>query len=284
VFLDNYAPHCPPKYTGQPDKEKRCCRFCDKKMPEVTFYQNAHAIPEALGNKTYKNNEECDVCNGKFGRGIDQDLVQFFDFYRSLFRIKGKGGYKKVLFENGKSITSKDGLVIIEKTVSDDLVEDTLDFEETFESIKNISLQNVYRALAKSSLSTVPSDIIKNFSKTIDWINGKYDFAECIPTVLLFGDSDFCSNETYIVNYLIISNDEDFPYLISELHFGSIFLVYIVPSDIDKRNYRESMSYQKYFNLLSTYYPKQPWKQFDLSEKIPQKLSYTLTIRKADEV
>ena len=50
------------------------CRFCGGSSPEVSFQQEAHAIPEALGNKTLFTSYECDNCNQKFGRGIENDL------------------------------------------------------------------------------------------------------------------------------------------------------------------------------------------------------------------
>ena len=51
------------------DTQNRVCRFCGKRSPEVTFESEAHAIPEALGNKSIFSAYECDVCNHMFGLG-----------------------------------------------------------------------------------------------------------------------------------------------------------------------------------------------------------------------
>ena len=53
--------------------EAQRCRFCGGYSPGVSFQQQAHAIPEALGNKTLFTSYECDNCNQKFGRGIEND-------------------------------------------------------------------------------------------------------------------------------------------------------------------------------------------------------------------
>ena len=49
-------------HIGEQNKEKRICRFCNNKSENVTFKNKAHAISEALGNKTIILNEECDNC------------------------------------------------------------------------------------------------------------------------------------------------------------------------------------------------------------------------------
>lgn len=44
------------------DTENRTCRFCGLHEPRVTFRHEAHAIPEALGNRSIFTNYECDSC------------------------------------------------------------------------------------------------------------------------------------------------------------------------------------------------------------------------------
>jgi hypothetical protein len=48
--------------------------FCGEISPEVTFKLEAHALPEALGNKSLTTTHECDACNQGFGRGIENDF------------------------------------------------------------------------------------------------------------------------------------------------------------------------------------------------------------------
>jgi HNH endonuclease len=74
------------------DKTNRVCRFCGKRPPDVTFRKAAHVIPEALGNKSIESAYECDVCNDKFGRGIENDLGKWSEPMRTFARIRGKSG------------------------------------------------------------------------------------------------------------------------------------------------------------------------------------------------
>ena len=72
--------------------ETQRCRFCGGCSPEASFRQKAHAIPEALGNKTLFTSYECDICNQMFGRGIENDLGNWSKPMRTLSLISGKSG------------------------------------------------------------------------------------------------------------------------------------------------------------------------------------------------
>lgn len=74
------------------DKKNRICRFCGKRPPDVKFKKVAHAIPEALGNKSIESAYECDTCNEKFGQGIENDLGNWSKPMRTFARIRGKSG------------------------------------------------------------------------------------------------------------------------------------------------------------------------------------------------
>src|SRR5271155_817686 len=72
------------------DKRKpRTCRFCGKGAPEVKFRKVAHAIPEALGNKSIQSAYECDTCNEFFGKGIENHLGNWSKPMRTFARIRG---------------------------------------------------------------------------------------------------------------------------------------------------------------------------------------------------
>jgi hypothetical protein len=74
------------------ENEVQRCRFCGGYSPGVSFQQQAHAVPEALGNKTLFTSYECDSCNQKFGRGIENDLGNWSKPMRTLGLISGKSG------------------------------------------------------------------------------------------------------------------------------------------------------------------------------------------------
>ena len=75
---------------GEDNRDKRICRFCNKKKPDVKFKKEAHAISEALGNKKLILNEECDSCNEFFDENIERDFIYYHDLARTMFGIKNK--------------------------------------------------------------------------------------------------------------------------------------------------------------------------------------------------
>lgn len=74
------------------DKENKVCRFCGGSEPTVSFRLEAHAIPEALGNKSLFTNYECDGCNKFFGGDIENDLGKWSKPHRTFACICGKKG------------------------------------------------------------------------------------------------------------------------------------------------------------------------------------------------
>jgi len=76
---------------GDPTQPRRC-RFCGESPPGATFHKQAHAIPEALGNKSIESLYECDACNQAFGSGIENDLGNWTQPMRAFARIRGKRG------------------------------------------------------------------------------------------------------------------------------------------------------------------------------------------------
>lgn len=68
------------------------CRFCGCSDATVSFRKIAHALPESLGNKSLFSEYECDECNEKFGKTIENDFGNWSKPMRTLMRINGKSG------------------------------------------------------------------------------------------------------------------------------------------------------------------------------------------------
>lgn len=85
---------------GEPLKKNRVCRFCSNTRPmpnsqspqkvNTTFKQEAHAISEALGNKTIILNEECDACNRFFSETCEKHIYTYLRCLGTLFKVKNK--------------------------------------------------------------------------------------------------------------------------------------------------------------------------------------------------
>lgn len=77
-------------------------------MPEVTYSQKAHAISEALGNKTVILFDECDNCNEKFSKSLEPQIVEYLSLFRTMFGVKGKRGDTKYKGYNFSISKTKD--------------------------------------------------------------------------------------------------------------------------------------------------------------------------------
>ena len=87
----------PKAYLG--DRQKRRCRFCgrvrgpqEKKNP---FKNEAHAIPEFMGNESLITYEECSACNTFFSGCLESNLSEFINPVRTVLGMAGKTGVPK---------------------------------------------------------------------------------------------------------------------------------------------------------------------------------------------
>ncbi|MDV4068904.1 hypothetical protein CMT34_11945 [Elizabethkingia anophelis] len=56
------------------------CRFCGKDSSETTFKMESHILPQFIGNKFVVSNFECDQCNEKFSRILENDFATYNRF------------------------------------------------------------------------------------------------------------------------------------------------------------------------------------------------------------
>lgn len=178
------------EYTG-PDDFKACiCRFCGKKYPEVRFKKkNAHAIPDALGNKLVFCNDECQSCNATLSP-IDKELAEYLKFRRSENRIVNKKNkiikvWGHNFFYDGSVGELKiSRLAILEETESKYYVK--------LEGAEPITHLGIYKALAKIAIDLMPRNLVDEFCTTIDWIKGGF-VPKILPNVFYaYRDSYVC--------------------------------------------------------------------------------------------
>lgn len=157
------------------DKKNRVCRFCGKSPPEVKFRKVAHAIPEALGNKSIETAYECDICNEKFGQGIENDLGNWSKPMRTFARIRGKSGVptlKKGGDELGWRIEYGDTGFNIASYENDPIYE----IDETNKKITFKLKRDAYtpvavlKAFMKIGLTLLPDKEVENFPHLMAWV------------------------------------------------------------------------------------------------------------------
>lgn len=158
-------------YIGEPDKKKRICRFC-KCGPDSPkkFKLKAHAISESLGNKKIILNEECDVCNNLFGSSFENDIINLIDPMRIILGSKGKKASPKFK-AGGYELYKKDDVVNIK--VNEDYTSSEIR-DVIFPASREVTPQNVYKALVKYSLSVIDDKYLSLFDLTKKWLRGDF--------------------------------------------------------------------------------------------------------------
>ncbi len=157
------------------NKNERLCRFCGLGEQDVTFKDEAHAIPEALGNKSLFSYYECDACNNFFGKGIENDLGNWSKPSRTFSRIRGKKGVPSLKKGGEKPGWRIDyeltGFVI--KQYEDDplMIVDEANKTITFELKRDAYTPvAVLKAFVKIGLTVLPSEELSNFTEAMNWI------------------------------------------------------------------------------------------------------------------
>lgn len=155
-------------------RSPRRCRFCGGTPPEATFENDAHAIPEALGNRGLTSAYECDACNKLFGNGIENDLGEWSKPYRTFARIRGKKGVPtlKKNSDGGWRIEMVDRKLEVRSTEDDaPYVVDEANKRVIF-TLKRGSYTPVavFKAFVKIGMTLIPEEELEAFASTLQWI------------------------------------------------------------------------------------------------------------------
>ena len=167
-------------------KNERICRYCSKKIPEVSFDNEAHLYPEFLGNKYSVSDFECDTCNKKFGK-LEKQLSNFIGPFITLNGTKGKKKIPCTPSHDGKMLAAK-GLLfdskIIELGVTDNNPShihynpNTNSFEIPFTKQPYVP-KDVYKAFLKIALGMLDESEVSKFDAGFKMLNDK-TFAKTI--------------------------------------------------------------------------------------------------------
>jgi hypothetical protein len=190
---------------------QRTCRFCGRSYPDAKFKNDAHLIPELLGNKLLFSDVECSDCNHLF-KLYDSDLANYMGIFRTLTGIKGKG--KVPTFTSADQqikVRHQEHLgnhktIISREDVNNQAIK--MDIEKGIMSIKYpdnpFIPKQVYKAILKVALSLFTDTVIaSSYQRAIGFLMGKIDMTGCIlrgfkfphtvrfkPYVLLFEKKD----------------------------------------------------------------------------------------------
>jgi hypothetical protein len=237
---------------GEREREKKVCRFCGNLYPQVSFSKKAHAISEALGNKTLILTEECDDCNGRFSQSIEPDLIEYLSLHRIFYGIKGKGGDKKF---KGKNFEFFKKETVELNFVDEDDPGGKADFPKMIKLKGNrlISSQNLYRTLVKFFLSVIDREFLDSFSDTIDWVNGTHTTSQ-LPKIAVFTFYNKLVTQPTMTAYLRKTDKSQFPYAVGEFKFALTTYVFLLPfSNKDNSQFLTKEDYQIFWHKFRHY-------------------------------
>lgn len=252
-YADRYD--CVGQWSIRPDgqkiylgnKEDKYCRFCLQSGDAVTFRKKAHAIPEALGNKSLFSYYECDACNEHFGQTIETDFGGWSKPMRTLCRINGKNGVPSIrLTSDGVARIDVRGRVVSVKDYEHD---PSFDLDETAKTI-TFSLKRdsytpvaVIKAFVKFGLTLMPATKMAEFDMAREWIRNPdhaEDFVSELPLLYTFISGPMPNDVISLKAFIRKDGIDDVPYAFFVLTYANeIFQVYL-PCPLQDKSIHEA--------------------------------------------
>lgn len=269
-------------YIGEKDKAKRICRFCNNDRKPTQYESEAHAISEALGNKTVILNEECDKCNNHFSRTIEPDIIQYLSLFRTFFDVKGKGGSKKFKGDNFE-LKNEENVLLSFHSIEDRPKEFSMPYNIKLEAKEPIAIQNIYKSLCKYFLSVIDASQLSHFSETIKWVNGD-KVAEKLPLIGEMISYHSFSKQPKLVTYLRKVDDKSIPFAVGEFHFTCKIFVFIIPfTNNDDIDFLEKKDFDHFWETFQHYEKSKGWVFMDYSNNIKKKFILNLSFDKGNK-
>lgn len=251
------------EWVGEPDKQKRVCRYCHRSMPEVTFKKVAHTISEALGNKSIKTNDECDECNQFFGDTIEQDFLSIFDIPRLFFGIKSKNGFPHK-FVGNNYIIEKDDIGTIKINYRMKEGEQRPSETEICERLmltpnRSFPEQNIYKALCKYVYGVLDDETLKSFERTRKWLIGK-SVETKLPKLSQFYHPHIMEHPRIMLYVRKPEARNDLPHVVAEIRIINLAFIVILPfSDKDICLYETEEDYMRFWHYFDIYSALPDW-------------------------
>lgn len=153
------------------------CVFCGE-QDSSKFRNESHLIPRAISSVNIITSHECDVCNSKFGGGIESSLMELLILPRI---FSGQTGRKSTLkhkhMRSGNFVSTEKGSGVVSFNCS---VGDQYPFVDVFDGFMEIrdevffSLQDVCRALVKIGFLSSPEFFLRHnecLASIRDWLD-----------------------------------------------------------------------------------------------------------------
>lgn len=271
---------------GEQERTKRVCRFCGKMMPDTTFESDSHSISEALGNKNFITNDECDECNSRFGKGdgIENDFLNMLAPQITIFGVKGKkhipnfeGKDFRLIYEGIKEEGENPTIHLEVMEEKPEPMKDSVP-PIHLETERRCTPQNVYRVLCKYAIGMLPTQYVQYFKKTIEWINGTFDASYLPPVKYWFMNQRVIQPELTVV--LRIDDDTSIPFAFAEFTALNMKYIYLIPFANDEECVDDREMYDHWWSLLK-YAHSFPWREDNYTSTVPRKLNFNFHFHEA---
>lgn len=211
------------------------CRFCGKDSDETTFKKTSHIFPQFIGNKYAISTYECDVCNEKFSRNIEND---FANLMKPLHSVNGIKGVKKIptYKKNGIRLSTTNGCHFKMSGIEDETITKS-GIKCKLETDDFIPIR-IYKMLTKMALSIVDENELEYFSKTIAWLMDETDSFYGIESFPLLITQNKNNSDQFNLSVLLaqkkINNEKKTTYVF-KLYYGIFsFQIFIPLYSLDK--------------------------------------------------
>lgn len=249
-------------YVGEPDKDKRVCRFCGQSGIENFKKDEAHAIPDSLGNKLLICYDECKTCNNKLA-SIEENFLHMMDFRRSIYRIRRKSKSKTPHVVGENFVINEDGegnpIIYLKKEAIAPEIDITKPFHHRLKHVDCVTNENIYKALVKFVIDLLPKKELSHFRNTIKWITEGYSWQpDSLPSMLFAVLPDDTLYEQPVID--IIINNKGYhrhsPYCTAILYICDVAYMYVVPLvDVDRGMYKYDTDLAFHWNKMKSIFP-----------------------------
>ena len=292
----------PARLADHGDGSQRRCRFCNRTSPMVSFANDAHAIPEFLGNRSIISMNECDACNTFLADQYEDHLAKWFGPLRTVSQIQGKNGvptYQDKKKEHGGRIRIEMGDQGLHFSIVDaDLIGQLAGGAPIAFSLPIDTPCQPYipiraaMALVKAACSVCPQDELKQCKVAVDWLMGRVRArASMFPVLHAFtpGPNPYVTGKIMLLRR---KTDEPIPYLwciIATANFRFQFFVPFCENDGWLKNGGESTFQTRHFPVPfddDWPYGKTEFSVFDWSgiEPVVKRPHVTLNVDRAELV
>jgi HNH endonuclease len=274
----------------------RRCRFCGRSNAEVPFHNNAHVVPEFLGNKSVFTRNECDECNHGLARSVEEHLAKFLSAIRTVSGIRGKRGFPKYKAQDGSAqIERTEAGLHFDLRTWDVVKTDRPDPTEMSATDMALSLPGepfipvaAAKCLVKIACCLAPLEDMPHLKQTIAWVTSQ-DHSACtlqidpMPVRYSFTPGPMPHGAGKVILMRRRNDEERVPYLIVAIattnHLFATFAPFCAKDDCSRNECSFELCHFPVPSPAETVYGRTMYSTLDWSSTAPETHTCNFTMR-----